>query len=265
MKYVGIAPGRRARRRSADRRRCSRRWASSPSVVDGLRVTDDATMDVVEMVLGGKLNQEIVSLISQPRRARGRSHRQRRRLHPCVPTKSPRCARRPGALVDPGRVGAVTQVDPQVIHRLIAGGLHPGDRADRRRRRGPLAQRQRRHRRRRDRRGAPRREARADDRHRGREGRDERSSSARSPRSASSELMQQRASSSGGMIPKVDCALDALAGGVAEVHIIDGRVPHAVLLEIFTDRASAPRSRAERARRASRTRLRRAAFSRFTS
>jgi acetylglutamate kinase len=37
------------------------------------------------------------------------------------------------------------------------------------------------------------------------------------------------------MIPKVDCALGALAGGVRKAHIIDGRVRHAVLLEIFTD------------------------------
>jgi len=41
---------------------------------------------------------------------------------------------------------------------------------------------------------------------------------------------------SGGMIPKVDCALSALAGGVRKAHIIDGRVRHAVLLEIFTDK-----------------------------
>jgi acetylglutamate kinase len=40
----------------------------------------------------------------------------------------------------------------------------------------------------------------------------------------------------GGMIPKVMCALDAIAGGVRKVHIIDGRIPHAVLLEVFTDR-----------------------------
>jgi len=39
----------------------------------------------------------------------------------------------------------------------------------------------------------------------------------------------------GGMIPKVDCALEALAGGVRKAHIIDGRVRHAVLLEIFTN------------------------------
>jgi acetylglutamate kinase len=39
----------------------------------------------------------------------------------------------------------------------------------------------------------------------------------------------------GGMLPKIACALDAVKGGVASAHIVDGRVPHAVLLEIFTD------------------------------
>ena len=42
-----------------------RAWGSSRSFVDGLRVTDDATMDVVEMVLGGKVNREIVALIER--------------------------------------------------------------------------------------------------------------------------------------------------------------------------------------------------------
>jgi acetylglutamate kinase len=41
---------------------------------------------------------------------------------------------------------------------------------------------------------------------------------------------------SGGMIPKVECCLDALAQGVNKAHVIDGRLLHAVLLEIFTDR-----------------------------
>jgi acetylglutamate kinase len=41
---------------------------------------------------------------------------------------------------------------------------------------------------------------------------------------------------SGGMIPKISCAMDALKGGVVSAHIIDGRIDHAVLLELFTDR-----------------------------
>ena len=39
----------------------------------------------------------------------------------------------------------------------------------------------------------------------------------------------------GGMLPKISCALEAVKSGVASAHIVDGRVPHAVLLEIFTD------------------------------
>jgi acetylglutamate kinase len=39
----------------------------------------------------------------------------------------------------------------------------------------------------------------------------------------------------GGMIPKVQCAIDAVQTGVGKVHIVDGRTPHAVLLELFTD------------------------------
>ena len=39
----------------------------------------------------------------------------------------------------------------------------------------------------------------------------------------------------GGMLPKITCALDAVKSGVTSAHIVDGRVPHAVLLEIFTD------------------------------
>ena len=39
----------------------------------------------------------------------------------------------------------------------------------------------------------------------------------------------------GGMLPKIQCALDAVKQGVTSAHIIDGRVPHAALLEIFTD------------------------------
>ena len=40
---------------------------------------------------------------------------------------------------------------------------------------------------------------------------------------------------SGGMLPKLDCALDAVKSGVRSAHIIDGRVEHALLLEVFTD------------------------------
>jgi acetylglutamate kinase len=50
------------------------------------------------------------------------------------------------------------------------------------------------------------------------------------------ERLKQEGVITGGMIPKVDCALDALRAGTSKVHIIDGRLRHAVLLEVFTDK-----------------------------
>ena len=48
-------------------------------------------------------------------------------------------------------------------------------------------------------------------------------------------LNRMMAPSHGGMLPKINCALDAVKSGVNSAQIIDGRVPHAVLLEVFTD------------------------------
>ena len=91
--------------------------------LDGLRVTDDHTMEVVEMVLGGTLNQEIVSLIAgHGGRAIGLTGKDdgflRAKKVDKMKTKS-------GKWVDPGRVGAVTQVNPDIIHRLVADGFIP--------------------------------------------------------------------------------------------------------------------------------------------
>jgi len=48
-------------------------------------------------------------------------------------------------------------------------------------------------------------------------------------------LMMDEGTIKGGMLPKVNCCLDAVTGGVGKAHILDGRLLHAVLLEIFTD------------------------------
>jgi acetylglutamate kinase len=48
-------------------------------------------------------------------------------------------------------------------------------------------------------------------------------------------VMMEEGAIAGGMLPKVKCCLEALDEGVAKAHILDGRTPHAVLLEIFTD------------------------------
>ncbi|KPK51537.1 MAG: acetylglutamate kinase [Myxococcales bacterium SG8_38_1] len=199
--------------------------------LDGLRVTDEHTMEVVEMVLGGKLNQEIVSLIAgHGGRAIGLTGKDdgfiRAQKVDKMKTKS-------GNWVDPGRVGAVTQVNPDILRRLVNDGFIPviapiavdaegrslnvnADTVA-----GKVAE------------ALPARKfvlLTDIDGVRGEDGNVASSLSA-------AEIAQLKADGiiEGGMIPKVDCALEALAGGVRKAHIIDGRVRHAVLLEIFTD------------------------------
>ncbi len=199
--------------------------------IDGLRVTDDKTMDVVEMVLAGKLNQEIVSLICQHGgHAVGLSGKDdgflRGKKVAEMKTKS-------GAMVDPGRVGEIVSVDPTIVLNLMTGGFVPVI--------APIAV---------DELGASL-NVNADtvagavaaalkaeklvlmtDIEGVRDGEKKLVPSLRAE-----DVARMRASGviDGGMIPKVQCALDAVAAGVGKAHVIDGRVAHAVLLEIFTD------------------------------
>ena len=199
--------------------------------LDGLRVTDEHTMEVVEMVLGGKLNQEIVSLIAgHGGRAIGLTGKDdgfiRAKKVDKMKTKS-------GKWVDPGRVGAVTQVNPDIVRRLVNDGFIPviapiavdaegrslnvnADTVA-----GKVAE------------ALPARKfvlLTDIEGVRGKEGSVESSLS-----SAEIDELKHEGVIEGGMIPKVECALGALAGGVRKAHVIDGRVRHAVLLEIFTD------------------------------
>ena len=119
--------------------------------VDGLRVTDDQTMDVVEMVLGGTVNREIVALIQQ---AGGRAIGLTGNDGDMI-----RVTRRTSPDRDLGRVGQVRGVDPAPISGGRRRGLRARDRADRRRRRRRHPQRERRRGGRRGRAGAARREA----------------------------------------------------------------------------------------------------------
>lgn len=200
--------------------------------IQGLRVTDERTMEVVEMVLGGKVNQEIVSLVcNHGGRAVGLSGKDdafmRAERVTEMRTKS-------GALVDPGRVGTITRVNPEIVTQLIAGGFIPviapvavdhegaslnvnADTVA-----GKIAEAL----------GAEKLVVMTDIG--GVKGRDGALLSSLSADEA--RELEQEGVIDGGMIPKVDCALEALAGGVKKVHIIDGRVRHAMLLEIFTDR-----------------------------
>jgi acetylglutamate kinase len=208
------------------------RLGIEPKRVEGLRVTDDATMEVVEMVLAGKINKEIVALIGRHGgRAVGLSGVDDGLM---VASKLAPVSTRGGATVDTGRVGTVERVQPEVLQTLIGSGFIPviapiGADAERRSLNinadtaaGALA-------------AAMKAEklvlmtdtAGVCDR-----------SGALINSLTRGEITQLRNDGviSGGMIPKVECALAALAGGVQKCHILDGRAQHAILLEIFTDR-----------------------------
>ena len=199
--------------------------------LDGLRVTDDKTMEVVEMVLGAKVNQAIVSLISghggRPVGLTGRDDGFLRG------TRVQQMKTKTGKLVDPGRVGAITAVNTQLVQTLVDGGFIPviapiasdaegnalnvnADTVA-----GKVAEAL----------GARKLVLMTDiDGVRGADGEVISSLSA-----AEIERLESEGVIQGGMIPKVRCALDAISGGVQKAHILDGRVRHAALLEIFTD------------------------------
>ncbi|MEJ2480868.1 MAG: acetylglutamate kinase [Acidihalobacter sp.] len=201
--------------------------------IQGMRVTDAETMDVVEMVLGGLVNKEIVSLINQQGgRAVGLTGKdggliRARKLSPTSDTPAPDEA------VDLGQVGEVSSIDPSVVHMLDGGDFIPviapiGVGEDGRayninadlvagkvaailgaeklilltNTRGVLDQ----------------------------EGSLLTGLSARRV----DELIAD-GTIHGGMLPKIACALDAVKSGVKTALIVDGRIEHAVLLELFTD------------------------------
>jgi acetylglutamate kinase len=197
--------------------------------VGGMRVTDEETVEIVEMVLVGKINKEIVRLINlHGGRAVGLSGtdgdliRARRRLHR-LPT---------GEEVDIGLVGEVEAVNPQPLRLLEEGGFVPviapvgvggagetyninadlvaGDVA------AAL--------------GAEKLIHLTDVQ--GIAGADGRFASTLAR--ADAERLVKAGTIEGGMLPKVESALRALQGGTAKAHVIDGRVPHAILLELFT-------------------------------
>ncbi|MDN5938787.1 MAG: acetylglutamate kinase [Salinisphaera sp.] len=200
--------------------------------VAGMRVTDAETMDVVEMVLGGLVNKEIVHLInSHGGRAVGLTGKDGGLIH----------ARKLGAvtdgsnpeLVDLGYAGEVEAIDPAIVLRLDADDFIPviapiGVGADGRSYNinadlvaGKVA-------------GVLRAEklmlltntAGV---------LDEQGQLLTGLVPAQVDALIGDGTIHGGMLPKVRCALDAVASGVRAAHIVDGRVEHAVLLELFTD------------------------------
>ena len=195
--------------------------------VNGLRVTDDETMEVVEMVLGGKLNREIVELIQQ---AGGRGVGLTGSDGAMLRVRAKRIE---GA--DVGRVGQIVEVDTSVISELDEGGFVPvvapiGSDADgltynvnADEAAGALAVALE----------AEKLILLTDV-----EGIRDASGSVLSQLSVEEARKHvEEGTIRDGMIPKVGCCIDALAGGVSRTHVVDGRVLHAVLLEIFTDDA----------------------------
>ena len=207
-----------------------KRLGKESRFVDGLRVTDAETMEVVEMVLAGKLNKDLVQLISdQGGRAVGLTGKdgnliRARKLVPAAAAKSG---------VDLGFVGEVTGVDAEIIHSLEQGKYIPvvapiglGEKGETYNINANLV--------------ASRLAValKADklivltD--------------VKGLLDGSGELisslslgglrgMLASGSVTGGMIPKLRCCAEAVGEGVRKAHIIDGRVPHSVLLELFTD------------------------------
>ena len=202
----------------------------------GLRVTDAATMEVVDMVLGGKLNKEIVATINlHGGQAVGLSGKDanlitatKKQLYRSVAPGSP------PQLIDIGLVGEVTSVNTSIIHTLENNGFIPviaptgvgengesyninADTAA-----GDIAAALQ----------AERLLFLTDVE--GIQDRDKKLLPSLDRQAI--QQLHDEAVIAGGMLPKVEACLRALDGGVAKTHIIDGRVPHAVLLELFTDR-----------------------------
>jgi acetylglutamate kinase len=207
-----------------------------PRFVRGMRVTDAPTMDVVEMVLGGKVNKRIVAQINrQGGRAVGLSGKdggliEARKMR--IVQQSD--AGSPPEIIDPGMVGEVTRINPGIIHTLSEKGFIPII--------APVGS--------------------------GTEGEtyninadlvashiamalsagrlilltdvdgvmDAQGRLISSIDAAAIGRMITEGSVSGGMIPKIEYALQAIRNGVEKVPIINGKRRHAILLELFTDK-----------------------------
>jgi acetylglutamate kinase len=204
------------------------------SFIDGLRITDDATMDVVEMVLVGKVNKEIVSLINHHGgRAVGLSGKD----GDMIKAKKMKLTRRslphqPAETIDIGMVGEVETINTELIKSLEAERFIPVI--------APVGV--------------------------GKDGesyninadtvageiaialkaeklilmtdvegvKDKEEALIPTLTVKEAERLSAHRVIKGGMLPKVKCCLRALTNGVDKTHVIDGRVEHALLLEVFT-------------------------------
>ena len=202
--------------------------------IDGMRVTDKSTMDIVEMVLGGSVNKSIVSLINKHGgRAIGLTGKDANLILAKKLMMEKIGADGVAAPVDLGFVGDVVSVNKDVINMLIASDFIPVI--------APLGV---------DSEGNTY-NINADlvagkvaeflqaeklmllTNIKGVLGRDGEVVTGLTPKKVDGLI--EDGTISGGMIPKIQCALDAVRSGVKSAVIVDGRVPHATLLEIFTN------------------------------
>ncbi|MDE0661016.1 MAG: acetylglutamate kinase [Gammaproteobacteria bacterium] len=203
--------------------------------VDGMRVTDAATMDVVQMVLGGLVNKDIVSLLNTAGgRAVGITGQDADliRARKLTPKRLHGIDDAP-EIIDIGHVGEVADVNRGVLDTLIGSGFIPviapvgiGSDGESYNINADLVA------------GAVAEHLAAEKlilltNTPGILDPDGNTLTGLSPMDA--RHLISAGSVDGGMLPKVECALAAVAAGVAAAHIIDGRVPHALLLEILTD------------------------------
>lgn len=203
--------------------------------VDGIRVTDKETMDVVEMVLVGKVNKEIVTLINgNGGRAVGLSGKDGNlftaRKMEYVKRKTDD---QPPEIMDMGLVGEITAVDDRVLTGLVerdfipviapvgagTGGETYNINADLVAGRIAASLKARKLILLTDTDGVLNKEG----------------ALISTLDAKDVPRLVEKGTISGGMIPKVNCCVDALEGGVRKAHIVDGRKEHAILLEIFTE------------------------------
>ncbi len=208
-----------------------------PSYVQGMRVTDGETMSVVEMVLVGKVNKEIVGNINHcGGKAVGLSGRDGDLI--CadklrVSKKNDEALKdAPPELIDLGRVGQVTKVNPEVLQALDRQDFIPviapvgvGKDGQAFNINADLVA------------GAVAGELKAAKLILLTDVAGVQDNEGTLLRSLTQDKLEEYITNEtigGGMIPKVRCCADALSRGVSKTHIIDGRIEHAILLEIFT-------------------------------
>ncbi len=212
-----------------------RRIGKKSEFCEGMRITDADTMDIVEMVLAGKVNKEIVALINrQGGRAVGLSGKDGQ----LIEARKLQIVRDPGEdrppeIIDIGLVGEVARINLEILQTLSQSNIIPviapvgvGESGETYNINADLVA------------GAIAGALKAD--------KlllmtdvpgvlDSKGALISSMTIKEAEAAMRNQTLRGGMIPKIQCAIDALEAGAAKVHIVDGRLPHAILLEIFTD------------------------------